>query len=315
MEQMNKHLKLSSLLVAGLLAGCSADNPSESDITSKDVIRLTVNNDWQATTRTASIYENESQLTPFKVFAYLNGTNEKFIDGSTAVKKGDVWELDHNYYWPMLDALDFFAYMPNDLSGSVVDADNVSYLPGSGPMFTCTMPSTSEGQDDKSEFIYAYVTDKRRENDAAGVKLDFHHPFAAVRFVLNENNDNVTVNSIVIKDVLSSGTFSHGATPQWSALSNAADFTLTVNKSFVKKPEAQAITGPYLVIPQVFAGNKQTIVVNYSDDGVSDVLEAEITDPQWKASNIYTYKLTIDTYLKVTVETIDINPWTKYEWN
>jgi hypothetical protein len=315
MELKSKHLTLSSLLVAGLLSGCSADNGAENDITSNDVIRMTVKNDWQALTRTAFIYEDDSQLTPFKVFAYKHGTDDKFIDGSRVVKNGEIWEPDHRYYWPVLDALDFFAYMPYDLTNCVVDAGNVDYVPASGPTFSCTMPSSSEGQDDKSEFIYAYVTDKKRDTDAAGVKLDFHHPFAAVRFVLNENNDNVTINSIVIKNAMTGGTFSHGATPQWSGLSGAADLTLTVNKLFEKKSEVQAITGPYLVIPQTFAGNKQTIVVNFSDNGISDVLEAEITDPSWTASNIYTYKLTIDTSLKVTVTTIDINPWTKYEWN
>ena len=85
MELKMKHLALSSLLVAGLLSGCSADNGAEDDITSKDVIRMTVKNDWQTLTRATSIYEDDNQLTPFKVYAYKHGTDAKFIDGTISV--------------------------------------------------------------------------------------------------------------------------------------------------------------------------------------------------------------------------------------
>ena len=113
MELKMKHLALSSLLVAGLLSGCSADNGAEDDITSKDVIRMTVKNDWQTLTRATSIYEDDNQLTPFKVYAYKHGTDAKFIDGSRVIKSGQIWEPDHKYYWPVLDALDFFVRKGN----------------------------------------------------------------------------------------------------------------------------------------------------------------------------------------------------------
>lgn len=319
MKQMKDHLMLFSLLAAGLLTGCSADDPAESDTTSQEAIRMMVNNDWQAATRAASIYEKDSQLTSFRVTAYKDGTDVKYIDDELVNKDGEnEWNFakgKNSYYWPMFDALDFSAYMPSDLTNAVVAAENVGYVPGSGPTFTVSLPATSEGQDDKIEYVYAYVTGQTKDNALQGVKLDFHHPFASIRFTLKAKNDAVTINSLTIKDVMTAGSFSHGATPQWSSLGGAADFVATVNKTFEQKDEVQNVTGPYLVVPQAFADNKQTIVINYSDAGVSDVQELEITDPQWQAGNIYTYQLTIDTYFKVTVTKIDINPWQKYDWN
>ena len=321
MKHSKNHLKLLSLLAAGLLTGCSADELAESAATSQNEIRMLVNNDWQADTRAATIYEGTTHLSSFTVSAYTTGSTTPYVENGLVTYAGsqeghENWVfVNKKVYWPETAALNFFAYAPADLTDCVVAADAVSYSAVNGPSFSATLPATSQGQDGKAEFIYAYVTDKTYSNSAAGVKLDFHHPFATVRFKLRANNDALTINSITIKDVKTSGTFTHAATPQWSAQGGTTDFVATIGQDFAEVNQEQTVGDTYIVMPQMFANGKQTLVVNYSVDGGSpDELEAEVDVTGWNSGSRYTYVLAIDTFLKVTVTSITINDWVKYNW-
>lgn len=308
---------LLSLLAAGLLTGCSADDSAESSATSKDEIRMVVNNDWQLGTRAATIYNGTDLLSSFTANAYTSGSSTPYVkDALVSYSGNQEWNFaDRKVYWPETAALDFFAYAPAGATNCVVSANDISYTAAGGPSFSVNLPATSEGQDGKAEFIYAYVTGKTQAQDVAGVQLDFHHPFATVRFALKENNDALTINSISIKDVKTSGTFTHADTPQWSNQSNTADFVATIGQYFPQVDAVQAVGDTYIVLPQAFGNAKLSFVVNYSVDGGSpDELEAEIDMTEWSAGSRYTYIMTIDTYLKVSVTSITINDWTKYNW-
>jgi hypothetical protein len=43
-------------------------------------------------------------------------------------------------------------------------------------------------------------------------------------------------------------------------------------------------------------------------------MEAEVDLPSWESGHRYLYDLSISTYLRVTLVTIELNPWKKYEW-
>lgn len=308
---------LLSLLAAGLLTGCSVDEVEESTAKPQNEIRMLVNIDRQTDTRAATIYEGTTQLSSFKTSAYTTGSTTPFVENELVNYVGNQeWHFVNGpYYWPETAALNFFAYAPADLTNCVVAGDAVSYSAVDGPSFSATLPATSQGQDGKEEFIYAYVTDKTFENSGNGVKLDFHHPFATVCFKLRANNDAVTINSITIKDVKTSGTFTHAATPQWSDLGGTTDFVATIGQDFAEVDYEQTVGDIYLVMPQACANSKQTVVVSYSvDGGTPDELEAEADVTGWEAGSRYTYVLAIDTFLKVTVTSITINDWVKYNW-
>lgn len=316
--QMKDHLKLFSVLAAGLLAGCSADDLADGIATSQDEIRLTVTNDWQyGNTRAATVYDNQAFPNSFRVSAYVSGKWTKYIDEALVTNSGTSWDFEgfQKYYWPMVDELNFFAYMPSDVTGSVVDASTISCTEAEGPSFSLKVPATSAGQDGKDEFIYAYEKGKKKENDVDGVNLNFKHPLAHLIFRLSKLHEGMEIKTITVKDVKTSGTFTHGATPQWSALGDQTDFLATINSTF-DLPEDQfpaKVGGPYLAIPQSFDGGKHTIVVTFNDNGYEDSMEAEIELPKWVSGTRYVYDLTISTYLKVILVTFDINPWVKYE--
>ena len=322
MMQMKDHLKLLPLLAAGLLAGCSADEAADGIDTSQDKIRLTVSNDWQYgnITRAATVYDDVSFPNAFRVSAFVTGAWTKYIDGALVNKSGDDWVFDgfQKYYWPMTEALNFFAYMPAsaDAGGCVVDASAVSCTQAEGPKFTVTLPATSEGQDGKAEWIYAYEQGKTKANDKDGVKLNFKHPLSTILFRLSKLHEGMKIETITLKDVKTKGTFTHTASPQWSEQTNATDFVVTVGSRF-DLPESEfpkLIGGPYFGVPQEFAGGKQKVVVAFDDNGYKDTMEAEVDIPRWESGFRYVYDLSISTYFRVTLVTIELNPWKKYEW-
>ena len=318
MKKTQDHLMLLSLLTAGLLAGCSADDSTERGTTSQDAVRLEGTNDWQAVngTRAATIYDDATPLTSFRTYAYVDDTDTEYISDALVEQGVDSsWGfVGGDYFWPKLNNLNFFAYAPSDLDKSLVSKGDISYSPASGPSFSVALPASSAGQEGKSEFIYAYETNKNKANDAVGVKLAFHHPFATLSFKLSKAHPGVTINSIKLKDVLTTGTFTHGSTPQWASLDGKQDFLATIGGEFGSGTFPQEIGGPYVVLPQNFAGGKQTIEVSYTDHGSEEVMVAEVNIPKWESGYQYAYTLTLDSYLTVTSLTIDINPWKKYEW-
>jgi hypothetical protein len=320
MMQMKNHLKLFPLLVAGLLAGCSADEEADGIDTSQDEIRLTVSNDWQYgnITRAATVYDHAHFPSLFWVKAYVKGTWTEYLDALVINETYNGWVFDgfQKYYWPMVAELNFFAYMPANTANSVVPSSDVSCTQADGPKFSVTLPATSGGQDGKDEWIYAYEQGKSKAANASGVDLNFKHPLSTFIFRLSKLHEGMTIKNITVKNVKTSGTFTHSATPQWSNQGNETDFVATVNSKF-ELPASEfpkEISGPYFGIPQTFAGGKQTVIVSFDDNGFEDTMEAEVDVPEWKSGTRYLYDLTINTYLKVNVVTISINPWKKYDW-
>lgn len=318
---MKDHLKLLPLLAAGLLAGCAADDSADSIDTSQHEIRLTVYNDWQYgnISRAANVYDSEAFPNAFRVSAFVTGNWTKYIDDALVNKHEDKWVFDgfQKYYWPLVDALNFFAYMPASADGnSVVNPSDISCTQAEGPKFSVTLPATSAGQDGKAEWIYAYEQGKTKALDVAGVTLNFKHPLSTLIFRLSKLHEGMKIKTITVKNVKTSGTFTHTATPQWSALGGETDFVASVNSTF-DLPESEfpkVIGGPYFGIPQSFAGGKQTVVVSFEDNGYEDTMEAEVDLPSWESGHRYLYDLSISTYLRVTLVTIELNPWKKYEW-
>lgn len=318
---MKDHLKLLPLLAAGLLAGCSANEAADGTDTSQDPIRLTVYHDWQYgnITRTANVYDSETFPHSFRVSAFVSNNWTKYMDDALVNKSDDDWVFDgfQKYYWPMVDALDFFAYMPaNPGNNCVVDPSSVSCTKSEGPKFSVTLPATSVGQDGKEEWIYAYEQGKTKASDVEGVRLNFVHPLSTLVFRLSKLHEGMKIKNITVKNVKTSGTFTHTATPQWSAQAGETDFVATINSTF-DLPESEfpkVICGPYFGIPQAFAGGKQTVVVSFEDNGYEDTMEAEVDLSAWESGHRYLYDLSISTYLRVTLVTIELNPWKKYEW-
>ncbi len=330
MIRMKSNLRwLFFLPVAGLLTGCSSDSDAEQSFV-KDDIRFAVSTDWQSTGGTrAAVYDQVTSLQTdgqFKAYAYVHGSKSMYINGSTVSYNGNPasWNFDDGkHYWPMVETLDFLAFMPVTRLDYITDS---KFAEDNSPLFSCDLTSymTSASQPaSMKEFIFAFTPNQSKaEQGASGVAINFMHPLAVVNVKLSKAHPNVTIKNITFKGLKTGGDFGTvydaGAmkyVPQWTSVSGSADFVASYNSEYADATATYPlqIGGPYLVVPQNFEGGKQTIEVSFSEYGVEDTLEAEVAMPQWLSGHSYTYTFTIDGRLKVTAE-IDssINPWTKW---
>lgn len=317
------------LPVAGLLAGCSSDSDAEQSDANSD-IRFAVSTEWQMMGGTrAAVYDQVTSLQTdgqFKAFAYIHDSRSMYINGSTVSYNSSSasWNFDDGkHYWPMVETLDFMAFMPATrpayITRSQFSADN-------SPAFTCDLSSymTSASQSATTkEFIFAYTPNQTKAGQgASGVAINFMHPLAIVNVKLSKAHPDLTIKDITFKGLKTGGAFGTvyddgllKYVPQWTSVTGSADFVASFNSEYSDATASYPlqIGGPYLVVPQTFEGGKQTIQVSFTEYGLDDTLEAEVDMPQWQSGHSYTYTFTIDARLKVTAE-IDssINPWTKW---
>jgi len=321
--KLSDHILPLSLLAAGLLAGCSGDGDVAGPAPSRDVIRLSAVDAWQdlsGTSRSVTLYGGASPLTAgdFRLSAYTSGSGKAYFTGERVsyggTPAGWCFGGGRQQYWPQDEKLDLVAFMPYDAAGTPVAPSGISFSPSSGPSFSVSLPSSSAGQDGLHELLYAYEPGKSRTDDGGRVSLTFRHPFASAVLKLSKAHPGITIHSVTFKDVMTSGTYSHQS-QGWSGLGTPSDFTVSVGGTFGDEQASYplAVSGPFLLLPQQFpAGVK--VAVSYTEDGVADTKETTLGITGWQPGHAYAYVLTIDTYLKVEIQSMNINNWTKYVW-
>ncbi len=290
-----KKVTLLLLLVAGLLTGCGNDAADEMTTPSKTEekeIRLNADS-WQmmdgnASTRVTT-FDNATALQTEGAFtcSVYNENATTIYDGINAVHvnwNNTTWVFsDGTHNWPDNGNLDFFAYMPATKPDYITAITyDVSGSPAAPHLsFTCDMTQTIE-----KEFVYALTTGQNKtDQGTSGVTMTFKHPFTRIIFHLT-NTDNVTVNSISIAGLFTTGTYTHGT--GWSSTSGSGSLNGVLDT-------------PYIVIPNNY-GSK-TLTVNatweeWGDDVTADVSASVAFD--WAAGTSYTYNLTLSKYaLKV----------------
>ena len=237
-----------------------------------------------------------------------NSTDEKwyFNNGSS------------HYYWPLpatnggaWPSLDFFAYMPATRP-SYISADPApAYDPETHNVtFTCTsLPMTNAGQGSSlKEFMFGVALDKSYDNAAAGVPLEFQHPFARIKLQLAASHPNVTINSITFKGIKNNGSYNYSGSPQWTTSGDATDFVLTLTgdaRNFNNNPAStRQIDEYYIMVPQNWAG---AIEVNadclYWGEKKNYPSLTTTVPTNWQAGYSYTYTFNISPDdLKVNIE-------------
>ena len=290
------------LLGSGLSAvSCHREDP----VREADAIRFHISDDWQpmsGSVTKATLFDEGALSTgsTFMVDAFVAGTATKYINSELASYQTEStdWRFGADYYWPMSDALDFLAWMPADRTDTHV---GVPTRTGSaGPSFTCSgLPMTSAGQAGLREFVYAWKTGQSKADPGgSGVTLAFKHPFSIITIQVKQAHPYLTLNSIAFSNLYNSGTFSYDTSPQWTPTGTASSFVATVGKTWPAMydfTDPDPVGGPYLILPQTFAGGSQTVLMNVSWPGWTDnptrTLEATIPVPEWEPGRVYNYML------------------------
>lgn len=318
--------------------------------------------DVQSTKTRALLLDNKDDIInqgEFALNAYLKSGGEYFTntwvyyfkpdDGAARWRFRDQVNPNNliNFYWPNDNKLNFLAYMPRELSNlneSACSVTNLTYVASSGVQFTAAMPAViedkteaeREAENSKSEFVYATRLDQGK-NDGS-VKLRFVHPFAAIKFRLQQSHRDLTINYISLHGLNTSGNFSsnedtyarynNGANPDqdyitvdnWSLTATPGDFKINLSKSVPYDVNYQSqIGGPYVVIPQQLnSGSKDVkISVNYTwnDETVTSPQISISTSnvPSWLPGKIYTYILDLGDNKEEILFIVVLEEWDKGE--
>jgi len=295
-------LLLSVLL---LLAGCSSSDSEEQEKGGESQPEIRFNADvWQVMERTrATTFDNATALQTegtFTCYAYNSATTTVYesVNGATATWSSTYWSIAGRPTWPESGDLDFFAYMPANMTNTHCTFDSEPYDEESNrdgysenmPRIVCTtLPvNITVGEDNTTELIYAYVSNQNKDNAGSGVELTFKRPFARVYFKKADGLTGVTINSVTIADIKNNGlcTF-NGTATTWTPSGDPTNLVVTGSPA----------TGdtPYLVLPQTL-GSK-TITVNASWTSWSPTTKDVSTTldlGSWVAGNSYTYTFTLN---------------------
>lgn len=271
------------MLAAMLLAGCSKDDGNSAQQAGGEAqeicVKTNVNKILEGTR--ANTYESVTDLQTeahFTCTAYEAGTLTAYIPTTTVDWNGEAsqWQFNNgssHYYWPLpasnggtWPSLDFFGYMPATRPSYIAAEPAITYTADHNVTFTCTgLPMTyssdapTEGQGSSlKEFMFGMALDQNYGNAAAGVPLQFQHPFARIKLQLAASHPDITINSITFKSIMYNGVYDHSETPKWNTTGVATDFVLSLSDAaaiFDNNPASPTQIGTYFImIPQDWTG-------------------------------------------------------------
>ena len=264
MKQKTSYKTAFTLLTAiSLLAGCSGDDFNGGGTVSSKSNSITFNTNVSNFISKAATYDNQTALQTegsFTCTAYNATTTTAFIEPTTVSWNSGIskWQFAQDQYWPGASGLDFFAYMTAEKPTYI---SSISYTTARQPQFVCTLPP--EQPSTVKEFICALATDKTQANSSSGVGMTFKHHFAKLLFKLDpESGSNVTINSVKISGIKTTGTCTFDGTNSTWVTSGEDSYVM-----------ATAIDGatPYLVIPNDYRATTLTITVNATWTSISNV--------------------------------------------
>ena len=300
-------LLLSAVL---LLAGCSGSDSEEQEKGGGSQPEIRFNADvWQVMERTrATTFDAGAVNGSFQVYAYNYDQVSTYITGEIVNYSGGASSWVHPQFWPDGNgALDFFAFMPTDLTGTCCSYDYTAYNESTNPdgysagtpRIACTnLPvSITAGNDATQELVYAYTRNQTKASNGAGVVLTFKRPFARVYLKKADGLTGVTINSVTIADIKNNGlcTF-NGTTTSWTPSGDDTNLVVTGSPA----------TGdtPYLVLPQNLGSKTISVNASWSSwSSVPAVVSTTLNLGSWEAGYSYTYTFTLkDEALIVNVE-------------
>lgn len=279
-----------------------------------DVNTATVDEESMAETRGVPVKTDNfaAVCESFSVTAYTADEGKLFMSNELVKQSGNVWSpANGTRYWPE-DALNFFAYAPYSVNDKQVFPDGISINNQQKTIdFSYTVPTTTDKRDAEAQpdVMFATTTCGRAETTGENgtVPLTFSHALAAVKFVANDIAGS-TINSITLKGLHGSGTCIYSADAEdskykWSCTD---DKNNTYTQTFDVKVEdqqqgEQPITDvnpetTFMMLPQQLEGATVEVELT-TNDGVKQAVEGKLASgnlTEWKAGNIYTYKISTE---------------------
>ena len=284
-----------------------------------------------------NILDEEKGGGNFTVHARVDGTGQAYMDGVRTwyFKDAEKWMmLDGNeqpitYYWPNSGSLNFFAFMPyNNSDKTVSDKTHVTvkdYSTTNGWQFECDLPEQVGDNTDMQEFIYAYETQKTKQNDP--VLLEFHHPFALVNFKLKSGSWRMTVNSISFDEIYLNGIYStSNATKKYDTYEgkrlgymdggwdctnvSKKTYTATIKKRVPNEVNYNTYLSDWLIVmPQNLNEVKLILSASRSDEKEDITKDFTFTSGEWKPGHKYVYTITCGNNNEEIYFNVEVEKW------
>ena len=249
-------------------------------------------------------YKNQYKDVPFGTYAWYKGVNP--IDDKDFMTNQEVSYLEASnrwttagvtYYWPRSGSIDFVSYSPYtedgiDAPAPVITENGINY-----PVWDVNANQDVDVM--YSDKVIGQTGNVNTYNHGyEGVPTLFHHALARVGFKVkalyltasSETGDvtrwEVTINSITLNDILTSGKLSltlgqdgswvKPETNAWDPESATTDISMTVSDAVLTQ-EPQLLGDTFMVLPQELDGQSVTINVTiktYHDpnDGTGEKL-------------------------------------------
>lgn len=230
------------------------------------------------------------KMQTFTVSAYTDkkGKPDFMYNETAEVKDDGYWYPVDKYYWPTGKQLSFYAWYPTQADGMTL-TDNTR--PGA-PEITYIVPVEVTKQQD---IMYAVATDKDDPTSTtdgyATLPLNFEHALSAVRFVKGDDLPDCYVESIMLKDVRFTGTYTLGA-DAWTLEDKMKTFTVSWNKKMVAGKGTEITEDEkgetFFMLPQTLPVTA-TVEVTLNDGEKSFTVAASLGGTQWEKGKTYNY--------------------------
>ena len=224
----------------------------------------------------------------FKVYAHFEGNLgcASFEKDVTYNSEKNVWGYEGIQYWIPSTKYWFTAFYPKESSAGTV---NVKEEEGNYHSYTIEDFDIRKQEDIMVAQAYREVGEGAYAPTTEGsvVNLNFQHLLACVTIAVKTKIDNVTVESITLENIATTGTFSKAI---WTS-----EGTTYLNKEPKKVLNSgvdeyvDVADGGFLLIPQELNGEQKLIIETSNKD-----YETTIPVGTWESNKKYTYLLTIE---------------------
>ena len=248
----------------------------------------------------------------FGVTAYTEEGKLYMSEEKVATYANGVWSPSGGVrYWPEDQTLHFYAFAPYSINGEKLPLEGLNIDKNQHEIaFTYTVPTTNDGKDAEAQpdIMFADTTCSRDETDEKGtVPLKFRHALAAVKFVAGDIA-GCTINSITLIGLNGKGDCVYDGDEDkftWKLTDNKdKSFKQAFGVKLADNPDKdkeQPITDEnpsttFMMLPQQLEGATVEVELT-TNDGVKQAVEGKLASgnlTEWKAGNIYTYKISTE---------------------
>lgn len=260
-------------------------------------------------------FDNDTKVIPKIISTAIveNGDGGDYYFKDLEVDIDENMHGETNHFWPN-EEMAFFAHA---VSKDNVTVQQLTYKRENSECsgsFSYTLPAaeTEQPKDatNQPDIVFAITPDQSKQ--ASSVPLEFHHALSAIVFKVGVMPEGVTLKSVVISNVYSSGNCTMVSTPStdkprdiqftWTTTGTLGTYTETLNESAVEGNQMGGNEAMFMMIPQVMNEDTQ-LTLNFTLNGRDYNVIRNFKDfiSEWEADKKYVFRIGLPDGIEVEV--------------